>query len=649
MSHSLTAHRGDRYLTVESPYWLVRHDMTQGGCIVEMRVKYGTSRNLLTEACRAQVNRLNENMDPKPAVSVRTRGGRIHLVVRGRMGPGLRYKHVYLYSPWSLTHRLRLVPDTALTVRHLAPLTLTAAGFMTHYAWGTADTAKHAPRFFRRVGAHNDDLLMKWDGKPGVLQEDGARPWAVSFIHRGWEGFQWCGDSKIYQWDRLSPKRAFRLTAGETGLRLELCPVAAGAARMDGPLEFGWTLVLPNVRRLGRPRYNEVAILTMPFPTETELAAWKKSGVNLIRIHEGYDHQHLERDEYWHDGRHPPYAPPKMKALARFIRAVHRHGMKIIPYFSSLELAPDTPLFARHAEDWYSPASPGGVKRYTGCGRMCVYGCWMCSDTGWVKALERNIRAAMDELGFDGFYLDGGGPMPCFNEKHLPGPHNGIDGMQRMLERVRADYPEKIIVIHSIGRDTWLLHHNIADQYVTLEEGFREPKQTFGLDDIPFTADYMGVGVASMVPDILYGKEPKKCAKLYRGLVYAALFGVPPYSYWFWLNKYGYADGKENLKDPRGDFAAMRKYARYDWRRYHFYSVSTGVSACRSRQMGTAVYLGDGEGVLVAGNFTARAAPAGRARVNLGRTPFGVGAREISVPALSPWEWTLIPFRFGKR
>ena len=274
---------------------------------------------------------------------------------------------------------------------------------------------------------------------------------------------------------------------------------------------------------------------------------------------------------------------------------------------------------------------------------MSVYGCLMCPDTIWVKALERNIRSAMDKLGFDGFYLDWSQPHPCFGKTHLPGLHNGINGLRSMLETLRRDYPDKVIVIHSGGQAMWLLHHNIADQYVTFEEGLRTRRNTMQLKDWPVTTDYMGVGVGSLVPCQLYGQNPRPATKLYPGLAFAVLLGVPPYSCWFNHGSYGYADWKQNVRDPRGDFAAMRQYARFDWSQYHFYSVNTGVSTCQSRQVKTAVYLGERNGVLVASNVTDRPSTAVIARVHIDRTLFGNGAAKVPIPVLRPWEWRFIP------
>jgi len=210
------------------------------------------------------------------------------------------------------------------------------------------------------------------------------------------------------------------------------------------------------------------------------------------------------------------------------------------------------------------------------------------------------------------------------------------------LTRLRRQYPDKLIIIHSGGQLMWLFHHNLADQYVTLEEGKKEGGFTPETpEEYPVTADYMGVGPASAVPDIYLGTDR---TKLYRGLVHAALLGVPPYTYVIGCQKFGYADWREEAADPRGILAMMAKYARVDWLKYHFYSAATGIAQSARAGVGVAVYVGERDGILVAGNLRDRPASAFVATVQLDRTCFGGAPVRVSVPALEGWEWRFVRF-----
>ncbi len=643
-----TVRRTAQAVDVIGPYWAVRHDLTQGGSVDDVRILHGSNTNLLAQVCAARIDGWSEAGERHPLVRISRRGDEVQVRVAGRLcdaagkpGP-VRFVHTYRYTPWSMKHNLVLTSAQAVRARRFSPTRVAFAGPATHYVWGTSDFEKAKPRYMHIIGPHYDDVMDEVPDRPGLLQRDAARPWNVAFIRRGREGLQWCGDSNAHAWDALCPRRSFRLERTRRGVTFEPRVVdAPQGVLLPRKIELGWYWFLPNIRRLGRPRYAEVAVQTNPFPTIAMLDAWRKRGVDLIRIHNDSDSIHLS-DSYWHDGRHPPFGPAKMRQLAAFIRAVHKRGMKIVPYFSGWELSPDTELFARHAGEWFAPSRPGGKKRYTPNGGAGVYGGIMCPDSGWSGALERNIRAAIDELGFDGFYLDWSSPLPCFNEQHRPGAHNGIDGLHDLLLRLRRRYADKLIVIHSGGQLMWLFHHNLADQYVTLEEG----KKTGGftpetVDEYPVTADFMGVGPASAVPDIFLGKDR---TKLYRGLVHAALLGVPPYSYYYRWEEFGYRDWQAEVHDPRGLFAAMQRYAAVDWSRYHFYSGTTGVAASSRPEVGVAVYVGERDGILVAGNLKDRVSRPASAEVHLDRTVAGLPPVRVTIPRLAGHEFRFIRF-----
>lgn len=644
----IVVHRTDDAIHVESEYWRLRHNLRRGGCVDDIRVLYGTNTNLLTEVSDARIDGWSERSETSPEVTIAEQDGGVTLTATGRLrdedgAPApVRYTHIYRYTPWSIKHTLTIQPEQPIRARHFSATRIAFADPATDYVWGTSDYEKAKPRYMHIVGPHYDDIFGVAPPESGVLQDDAARPWSVAFIRRGLEGMQWCGDSAAYAWEALSARRSFRLSRTTDGLELDLAPILSEAGvDVNAPISLGWYWFLPNIRRLGRRRYNEVVVQTNPFPTDEMLDRWRQRGVDLIRIHNDADSVNAS-DDYWHDGMHPPFQPEKMRRLASFVDAVHTRGMRIIPYFSGWELSPDTPLFAQHAGEWYAPSRPGGKKRYTPNAGAGVYGGLMCPDSGWGRALERNICAAIDELGFDGFYLDWGSPGPCFNEWHVPGQHNGIDGLVDMLEHLRRDYPDKTIVIHSGGQVMWLFHHNLADQYVTLEEGKKQGGYTpESLDEYPITADYMGVGPASAVPNILQGPDG---VNLYRGMVYTVLLGVPPYTYYFQPEAYGYADWQGEADDPRGIVGAMQRYAQHDWSRYHFYSVSTGIARSSSAQVGVAVYLSDDDGILVAGNLSSEPSSAATATVDCDKTVLGGKSVRVSIPSMDGWDWMFIPF-----
>jgi hypothetical protein len=633
---------GDK-IAVVGEFWTVRHQRTRGGCVTGIQIHHGSNINLLSQVSAAVVDHWSEAHERHPVIRIKRSADQVevsasgHLCDRnGQPGP-IHYRHIYRYTPWSIKHELTLTIAKPVTARRFCPTTIAFAAPVTHYVWGTSDFVKAKPRYMHIIGPHYDDVMAEVPDRPAVIQDDAARLWSVAFIRRGMEGIQWCGDSHAYAWNALGARRSFRLARTRTGIVFE---PRLESLTLPHKLTLGWYWVLPNVRRLGRRRFNEVAVQTNPFPSDQMLDTWHRRGVDLVRIHN--DEDGFRSNDYWHDGQHPPFGPAKMKQLAKFISACHQRGMKIVPYFSGWELSPDTRLFARHADEWFAPSQPGGKKRYSPNAGAGVYGGLMCPDSGWINALERNIRAAIDELGFDGFYLDWSSPLPCFNERHLPGEHNGIDGLHGMLMRLRRRYPDKHISIHSGGQIMWLFHHNLADQYVTLEEGKKQGGFTPQTPtEYPVTADYMGVGPASAVPDIYRGTDR---TNLYRGLVHAALLGVPPYTYVHRYHDFGYADWRAEANDPCGVLAMMAKYARVDWSKYHFYSASTGVAQSARAAVGVAVYIGEKDGILVVGNLRGQPTAPTWASVHLAETCMRGEKITVPIPALKAWEWQFIRF-----
>ena len=170
----------------------------------EIRILHGSNTNLLNGPSEAVLDGWAESGEALPEADVVEEDGAITVTVTGRLATSsgaarpISYVHAYRYTPWSVKHSLTLHAEGPVEVRRVSAVRMSFAGGMTDYVWGTSDFEKTKPRYIHIVGPHYDDILARVPHQPGVLQEDGARPWSVALIRRGWEGLQWCGDSHVY-------------------------------------------------------------------------------------------------------------------------------------------------------------------------------------------------------------------------------------------------------------------------------------------------------------------------------------------------------------------------------------------------------------------------------------------------------------------
>jgi hypothetical protein len=483
MSGRITIETTDTHVTVISPYWRVRHSRREGMAPDGMAVLHATGKNMLTGAMGAFADAYGEtnarhtklNVEESKDCVVLTASGQMR-DAEGRPGP-FYFTHEYRYGLYIQKHTLTVTPVRETKIRLFSATRIPLDKRLDTYLFGTADFDKAKPRYYHILGPHYDDIMGGFGDENKVYECDCVRPWQIAVFKTGVEGLQWCGDSAEYRWNAflgVHGRGRYTLEKNDRGVLIQISPLnTQDEVTFDRPVTLSWYTILPNVPAMGHQKIMDVAIATCPFPEDEQVAIWAGKGVGLITLHNDTDMQGYT-DAYWHDGSFPPFKPDKMKELNRFIRLCHRHQMKIIPYFSGWETVARHPEFFHNHQDWYAPARPNGNIRYTPSLQCGVYGALMCPDGGWGRFLTDYIRKCVSELGFDGYYLDWSSPGPCYNERHMPGQHNGADGLVDMLTSHRQWLGENgIIRIHSGGQLRWLLHDNIADHVVTFEEGVK--------------------------------------------------------------------------------------------------------------------------------------------------------------------------------
>jgi hypothetical protein len=646
------AREGDGLL-VQSPYWRVRHDLRQGGLPAEMRVFHGTDANLLTRAAGARVDGWSEEFEARPKLATRRSGGVTvvefsgALCARGGARSGIRFTHRYLYTDYRIRNELVLRGAGGIRARTLTACTLSLSRCFNEYVWGSTDWAKNKCLGWDTFGPQCTDIRDRMDN--GFVRQEARRPWQISAFNRGIEGVSWIGDSHQYRWDggRFQGRGAYSLAKTYEAVEIEASPVKQERALDCGrEVALNWYIMLPNRRATCRPKYAEVQVQSVPFPDDKLLRAWADSGVNLLRFHDDCDYEGRS-DLYWHDGQFPPYSPDKMKALQRFLKVCHALDMQVVPYFSPEMLAPDVPVFARHGREWYSMAFPNGEVRYLPSPRAGVYGAMMCLDADPCrKWYIRHIKQVVDACGFDGCYFDYNVPLWCHHPGHLPGEHNGVDGIVALLEDIRRGLGDRILHVHGCGYQCWLLYHNIADRVITLEEGQRRIG-AMGLHEYPSSIEYMGTAEMGIVANPFEDESVPRGGVQKRGIAQIVHLNATPtvhaYSGNHGHNNCGYPDWGSFIRDEDAAFGLFRKFARIDFTRYRFVSYRSGLARIEGDRSDVLCSAYVGPDILaVVSNQTNKRVPGGTIRVrDLGR---GTAARG-RFGALRPYEVAIVPLK----
>lgn len=584
----ISIERQGNCLLVKSPFWSIRHNLLKGGLPDEMRVFHGTDANLLRGVAGARVDSQAEEFEAAPKLAV-SRRGRYRTVEfsgflcdRGGKRSSIRYTHLYRYSEYGIRNELTLSAAGGIRAKAFTACELKLQGRFNEYVWGSTDWARNKCVGYDTFGPQCSDIRESM--RIGTLRREDRRPWQISAFNRGIEGISWIGDSKQYLWDSgaLAGKGSYSLAKTHDGVDIEVSPVRHPVTVSLGrEVSLAWYIMLPNRRATCRPKFAEVQVQSVPFPDEKLLTMWARSGVNLLRFHDDCDYEGRS-DLYWHDGAFPPYGPGKMKQMDCFIKTVHKLGMKVVPYFSPEMLAPDTPIFARHGREWFSQAFPDGELRYLASPRQGCYGAMMCLDSDACRTwYMQHIKKVVDTYGFDGCYYDYNAPIWCHNPGHLPGEHNGVDGIVEILEETRQWLGDRILHVHGCGYQCWVLYHNIADRVITLEEG-RHRIGAMGLHEYPSSIEYMGSAEMGIVANCFEDDTVPCAGTQKRGIAQIVHMNATPtvhaYSSNHGHNNLGFADWESFIADPDAAFGLFRKFAGIDFSQYRFVSYRSGLT-----------------------------------------------------------------------
>jgi len=613
--------RTPRCLRVWTRYWQVEHDAGQGWCVNSIAVRNGRNTNLLRGPISSSFCRYRTRVPDCPEFSDRfDRTARLKIVSRsrqklcvrvtgrladrrGRCAP-VRYETVYTYHCYgALSTTRRFFADGIRGINRISVGSMQLAGHLAEYAIRESyDDWLALPR---RIWCTDYGVsFARWERvnkSAQVVFNRYSIPTYLCFFERDVEGIDVFPGSQAHQWQirsngtDLCSRTALTYDAGADSMTLSIDPLFETLGRepaaLDGEFEFTTLIGLPHKpKRLSTGMFH-VGIRSRAWPSTARIRKWAKAGVNLVRLHDDGFHP----DSFWKDGSYPPYDAKNMREMDRVIRDAHRNGMRIIPYFSLLELHKDTPEFQANARDWHKIFEGSDAFLFTQA-QGKGFGALMCLQSGWADCLKTQIQRVLERHEFDGVYFDWCyGPMVCDHPGHAAGRHTMIEQMLEVLYWTRRHIgPDRIMMIHQ-SPCALIPAENLADAVVTMEE---LPGDDYFLTALPHPsqlsphARFIGIAERQICPAITgqrtwTGKPIKKnLAQAF--LVRCALNNVFPYGHPAGLAPY---------------FAIRRTLSAY-----RFFDSASAPVGTDNPNVPAVFYNGKQDSLIVLGNLTGKRA-----------------------------------------
>ncbi|MDD3927753.1 MAG: DUF6259 domain-containing protein [bacterium] len=564
-------------IRIMSDYWETCHDIDRGGALSEITFKKGRSGNLLATPLEMELGNYLDTNERQPSVRIEDKHDEILLVFSGYLrdeyGRGnIEYVQAWGYRDYGI-HRVQKI-YAADGIVDLSGIVLAKATINQTFPMLLVDAGKQEWHDIR-------DLSPKtcWHCTPSSFGLFAGSGEGIQFI-RGDDIWNWgydaCERQNIY--GSLS---CYAVANGTVCFELAPWKMLTGANMENtykrDSVSFESFLGLTNYKSSPYLPYREVAICSQPFPSDMEIRDFSRMGINVIRIHEGANYVNNTID-HWMDGIFPPYEGEQLTEMKRIIRTAHIYGIKVIPYFMPQGAHPLSTAFKEHAREWQKMRIPSSVMKFAALGDGQVWETYFCLQSQWHTWMLEHVTRVMDEYGFDGMYFDSAAALaPCFHPAHGRTPHACEEAFLNFLSTLKKRFPDKPIFHHQMSTDINLLHANLVDHIINMEEfGLKTPDELrpmpFGLvvqracaSVGPVPQPFIpkdGEAVSSALEMVKYkpGKEPCPTRELARrGLPYFIVHGAVPYIY-TWMEKVtlGYTTARDRLEDKEGFYHYYR-------------------------------------------------------------------------------------------
>jgi hypothetical protein len=418
--------KGD--VTIETPWWEVKHRTQWGGGISSIRFHNGSGHNVLEGIPETEVrvarywysdltagaNIVVEQVAPD-YLRLKVTG-----MLRGpRLDPLCPIEQIYEYRPMLVRRTVRIL---------LGDKKIECTGL-------SVGSMSFQPSLDECAYRHTDDRTT-WDravfpGPPAVEYKDFSQ--YLCLFNRGVEGIDWVPAGDLSQWwgvcGRIDGARYG--IAGDSGgnPKMIIEPIAMGSdpVQLTGTLQFESYLSLPQTRRCLQRR-NFVACLTNGECTPEMLKQCADYGVTDIMLGAGNNPGSFELTD--------------LKASQKTVQAAAQYGIKVYPFDPFQLVNRRTPLWQQHELMARLELRNGKVQPAV----FSDYGDYFCpSCTEFRDALKSGYSKLVGSANFGGLYHDFTHPYTCYNQKHWP---SGTAGPTREgnpaanADRVGAAAPE---------------------------------------------------------------------------------------------------------------------------------------------------------------------------------------------------------------
>ncbi len=481
---------GDR-VTVISSYWRAGFDLRNGGVLDSIVFPHGSGKNLLIEPLRTYAGDWSDANAPATEFKSSQDGDVVTLTFSGRMaatgrvaGP-VSFESTWTLSPFAVraSHTLTFAEDVRLSTVGIG----SGAVRRDLEEWALrpgpaadSDGRKQAPAAFGR--ASDASLFI----------DERHAPVSFLLFHRGVEGLDFLTASDLGAWESALAGRPglgrfqVRRTPSRTEITREPLHSIQPVTVRKGAYTFSYYLGLPRIVEKADRKWRHLSFGNHPWPSNAEVDRWAESGVNIVRVHNDYS----EDNNFWHDGAWPPYDEKGMAELRRVVAACHRHGIKVVPYFSVHEFHPEASGYREHEAAWKRTNGESAPVYHNAEGKG-EFGAQMCPQSGWLERRKDDIERAYRELGFDGIYYDWTWAMACDNKAHNPRLHTGADGIVDLLAWTRRLIAPKqgVLIVHIYGQMPSITLENFGDLIVNMEE-VSSASGMMKIDEIPLPTVY---------------------------------------------------------------------------------------------------------------------------------------------------------------